>query len=261
MATVFSRFAELAFVALWTHLHSDRFSFMRGVYRKLFSVPRKEASRIMFGTIPLLANEALWSGAQAVLNQSYSVRGLSVVAAVNISAVIVNVFNGAFIAMGEAVAILVGQRLGKGELKKARKEAGWLTVLSVLSAAAAGGLLLPVSFRFPQLYNTSAGIRSMSRFLIRISILFMPAFAYCNACYFTIRSGGRTWSTFLFDSCYVWLVSVPTAWILAHLTGIPILPMYAIVQTTEVVKCLLGWRMTVSGKWARNLTETGSRRL
>ena len=257
LATVISRFVELALVAVWTHLHTDRFSFIRGVYQKLFSVPRKEAGRIMLGALPLLVNEALWSGAQAALNQSYSVRGLSVVAALNISGTIVNVFNGAFIAMGDAVAIMVGQRLGRGELSEARTEARWLSVLSVLSAVLAGGLLLPVSFWFPRIYNTSAGIRSMSGSLIRISALFMPACAYCNACYFTLRSGGRTGITFLFDSCYVWLVGVPTAWILANMTGIPILPMYAIVQMTEVVKCLLGWRMTASGIWVRNLTETG----
>ena len=256
LATVISRFVEFALVALWTHLHADRYSFIRGVYRHVFRVSKGEAGRIMFGMLPLLVNETLWSGAQAAMNQSYSVRGLSVVAAVNISGTIVNVFNVAFLAMGEAVAILVGHRLGRGELQEARTEARWLSVLSVLSAVAAGGLLFPVSLWYPQIYNTSAGIRSMSGSLIRISALFMPAYAYCNACYFMLRSGGRTWITFFFDSCYVWLIGVSTAWVLAHLTGMPILPMYTVVNATELVKCLIGWRMSASGIWVRNLTET-----
>ena len=255
LATVISRYVECLIVVIRTHMRTDRYPFIRGVYRHLFGVPRAEAGRIIFGAFPLLFNEALWSGAQAALNQCYSVRGLSVVAATNISGTLMNVFNVSFIAMGDGIAIIVGQRLGAGKKKKARQEAGHLTALSVLFASGAAMLMLPVSFVFPQIYNTSPEIRSMAGGLIRISALFMPVYAFCHACYFTLRSGGKTWITFLFDSCYVWLISVPAAWVLANLTGIPIHMMFTIVQCTELLKCMLGWRMTVSGIWVQNLTK------
>ena len=40
-----------------------------------------------------MINEALWAAGMAMLSQSYSTRGLAVVAAVNISSTIFNVFN------------------------------------------------------------------------------------------------------------------------------------------------------------------------
>ena len=56
----------------------------------------------------------------AILTQCYSIRGLNVVAAQNIANTINNVFNVVFIALGDSVAIVVGQLLGAGNMKKAR---------------------------------------------------------------------------------------------------------------------------------------------
>ncbi len=56
----------------------------------------------------------------AALMQCYSVRGLSVVAAMNISSTISNLFSIVFMAMGNAVAIIVGQLLGAGKMEEAK---------------------------------------------------------------------------------------------------------------------------------------------
>lgn len=253
-ATVISRFVEAILLAGWTHLHADKYPFIRGVYRRLFHIPRKRAGMIIVRALPLLANEALWSGAQATLNQCYSVRGLSVVAATNIASTINNVFNVSFIAMGSAIAIIIGQKLGAGEVERAKRESVQLTFFSVMICIAAGVAQFGTSFFFPKIYNTSDEIRAVASGLIRIGALFMPMYAYCNASYFILRSGGKTVITFLFDSCFGWVITVPAAWVLANLTHVPILPMFAIVQATELIKCLLGWRMCASGVWAQNLT-------
>ncbi|MBO7710144.1 MAG: MATE family efflux transporter [Lachnospiraceae bacterium] len=253
-ATVISRFVELILVAGWTHMHADRYPFIKGVYRHLFVIPAWKVRKMITRALPLLANEALWSGAQATLNQCYSVRGLSVVAATNIFSTIVNVFNVSFIAMGSAIAIILGQKLGAGEIQKAREDAGKLTLFTILICMMAGILLFMISPFFPQIYNTSDEIKNMASGLIRIEAMFMPMHAYCTACYFILRSGGKTLTTFVFDALLLWVITVPTAWVLAHLTGIPILPMYAIVRASELIKCLIGWRMTKAGTWAQNLT-------
>ena len=253
-ATVISRCAEFILVAVWAHMHTDRYPFFRGVYGHLFSVPLKKAGQIFLKAVPLLVNEFMWSGSQAFLNQCYSTRGLSVVAATNISSTIANVFSVSFIAMGEAIAILLGQKLGAGEVETAKEDSVRLRALSIAASAAAGGFLFLTARPFPQIYNTSDEIKNLACSLIRISALFMPVYAYCNACYFILRSGGKTMMTFVFDSCFVWTVTVPCSWILAYLTGIPILPMFTAVQLTEAVKCLIGRRLCASGTWAQNLT-------
>ena len=59
---------------------------------------------------------------------------------------------------------------------------------------------------------------------------------------------------FLFDCFFVWGFCVPLAFILSRFTTIGIIPLFAICQSTEVLKCFLGAYMLRQGKWIRNLT-------
>lgn len=190
----------------------------------------------------------------AVLNQSFSTRGLDVVAAQNISSTIYNLSSVAFLSMGNAVGIIMGQMLGantsEAEIRDSNRK---LIVASVLSCLVFGGLMAAVSGLFPRIYNTTDDVRSLATKLICISAIMMPFNAYTNACYFTLRSGGKTLVTFLFDSCYVWVVCVPLAFVLSRFTALPIIPLYAICQSMDILKSAIGAMMVHKGKWIQNL--------
>ena len=116
IATVIARFVEAGVVMLWAHRNPERVPYLRGVYRS-FHIPAALARAIARKSIPLLLNETLWAAGMALLAQCYSVRGYDVVSAYNICSTVSNVFNGAFMAMGNAVGILVGQLLGAGKME------------------------------------------------------------------------------------------------------------------------------------------------
>lgn len=257
IATVISRFAELLIVALWTHLHPARHPFIAGAYAS-FRIPRELTGQIMTKGMPLLVNEALWATGMAILNQCYSLRGLDVVAACNIASTIWNVFSVAFLAMGNAVGIIMGQKLGSGapedEVRDTDRKLIFFSVASCLLFAIG---LAAVSGLFPQLYNTTAEVRSLATRFILCGALFMPFCAYTNAAYFTLRSGGKTLVTFLFDSVFVWSVCVPTAFLLSRYTRMPIVPLYLVCQSLEVIKSALGAIMIRRGKWIQNIVAPG----
>ena len=253
MATVISRYIELAIVASWTHLHSDQNPFIRSAFRSMH-IPRQLFGQIMTKGFPLLINEALWSIGMAVLNQSYSTRGLDVVAAQNISSTLYNLSSVVFLSMGNAVGIIMGQMLGANRSEaEIRDQNSKLMATSVLSCLMFGGLMASMSGIFPRIYNTTNDVRTLATMLICISAIMMPFNAYTNACYFTLRSGGQTMVTFLFDSCYVWLVCVPLAFLLSRYTTIPIIPLYAICQATDILKSTIGAIMVKKGRWIQNL--------
>jgi Na+-driven multidrug efflux pump len=255
-ATVLSRFVELIYIVVWAHTHTKRVPFIVGALKTLYVPAELTVSCIQKGT-PLLLNEALWSGGQAVLTQCYSVRGLSVVSAFNISQTLANVFNVAFIAMGSATAIIIGQKLGEwGEsrVQDLKDEAWRLTYFSVFLCLISAGLMISISGLFPKIYNTTREIRALATGLICITACFMPVHAFNNASYFIIRSGGKTLITFLFDSCFCWVASIPAAFFLAHYTQVPILPMYAAVCSIELVKVVIGRALVNKGIWIRDIT-------
>ncbi len=255
VATVLSRFVELLMVASWTHLHPEKNAYIVGAWRHVLQIPGSLIRRVALKATPLLMNEALWAGSQALMTQCYSVRGLSAIASLNISRTICNVFNISFLAMGSAIAIILGQLLGAGRIPEAKDESRKLTVFSVLLCVAVGAVLFLVGDIFPHIYNTSDEIRHLATNLIRIGAVFMPFYAYTNASYFILRSGGRTGITFLFDSFFGWVVCIPLALALAHLTSLPVLWMYLIVQLTEIIKCIIGFILVRSGIWAQDLTN------
>ena len=255
VATVLSRFVELAIVAGWTHLHSARNPFIQGAYRSAY-LPAKLLRAIVIKGMPLLINEFLWSSGMAILNQCYSTCGLDVVPAQNISSTLFQLSSVVFLSMGNAVGIIMGQMLGAGNTEaEVRDSNRKLLALSVASGLVFGLLMASVSGLFPRLYNTTDTVRHLATGLICISAIMMPFNSYTNATYFTLRSGGQTLVTFLFDSCFVWVCSVPLAFCLSRFTGLPIVPLFAVCQSCELLKCLLGAYMLRKGTWIQNLVQ------
>ena len=117
-----------------------------------------------------------------------------------------------------------------------------------------GILLFLVSGFFPLIYNTSDEIRSLAAVFIRIAAVFMPMYAFENAAYFTIRSGGRTMITFLFDSFFSWVVLIPLTAVLVYFTDMNIILIFICAQLTELIKCAIGAFLMQKGIWIRDIT-------
>ena len=252
IATVISRFVEVFILILYTHTHSSAHPWIISAYSSL-KVPRDHMKKYLYKSIPLMMNEGLWSLGTTILNQCYSYRSLDAVAAVNIEATLWNLLGVAFLAMGDAVGILVGQVLGSGDMNKAKDYASKLTAFTVFCGTIFAVIMAIVSPFFPMLYNTSDKIRSMASDLILLSAIFMPACSYLHATYFIIRSGGRTGITMIFDSCFMLGITVPVAFILSRFTNISVVGLMGVVLSLDVLKCIVGGVMVHKGIWARNI--------
>ena len=254
IATVISRYVELVIVVLHAHRHTDRYPFFRGAYASLY-VPGRLVGKIARTGTPLLLNEILWSLAMTFINQFYSIRGLNAVAALNITGTAWNLFCVIMFAMGSAVSILVGQRLGAGEMKEARDVDRKLIFLTEIIHVIIGlGMILAAPL-IPRLYNVSEEVRELTRRLLIIAGLALPIHSFAHVTYFTIRSGGRTVITFFFDAVYIWLVTTVLAYCLIHFTDLPIERVYFFVQFVDILKLIMGLLMLRSDFWARNVVN------
>lgn len=254
VATVVSRYVQAAMVVIWTHTHTDRMPFAVGVYRST-KVPGFLATKIIVKGAPLMINEILWAAGIAVLMQCYSIRSLDTVAAMNISTTISNLFNVVFMAMGSAISIIVGQLLGAGRMEEAMDTDVKLIAFSVFSCVGIGLFLTLIAPLFPQMYNTSDVVRHLATAFIRVSALCMPIAAFMHASYFTLRSGGKTIITFLFDSVFLWCVSIPVAFVLSRYTTMPVVLLFLSVQLLDLIKCAIGFVLVKKGVWMNNMVD------
>lgn len=252
IATVISRYAEMLIITVYTHLRKEIFSFIKGAYASIY-VPGKLLMDVFKRGMPLLVNEFFWSSGMAVLLQCYSVRGLDVVAACNIASTVSNLFKVVFLSMGNAVAIMVGQALGANKPEEAKDTAWKLMAASVASNLVMATLLLALSPVIPQIYNTEQYVRHMAMQMLWVVAAMMPLYSIAHCCYFTLRSGGRTIITFIFDSGFTWGICVPFAYILANMTALPIVPLYLAVQSLELIKVIIGTYLVHKGVWIHNI--------
>ena len=256
VATVISRYVELAIVAVFTHRHHRRFTFIEGAYRTL-RVPGALLKRVARMGAPLLVNEVLWSVGMSTLLAIYSLCGLTVMTAMSINFTISNLFGAVYMSMGTAVAVMIGQALGAGDFEKAKTDVWRLIAFAVAGAAVTGLLLIAFAPLIPRAYGgITEDVRATAARLLVVTACAMPLYAFAHCSYFTLRSGGKTLITFLFDSGYTWLLSVPLALLLVkgiRLTDIILV--YALVEGANLFKDILGYFFVRSGRWVQNLTK------
>lgn len=254
IATNVSRYVQMLIVVIWSHTHLEKAPYFKGTYKN-FSVKGDLIKKIMIMAAPLIVNETLWATGIAVQNQIYSYRGLSVVAALNINSAIYNLFNIVFLALGNVVGILVGQQLGAEKFDEAKTTAYRIIAFSCETSIFFGILLFFTAPLFPMIYNTSDEVRALATDIMQMAALLMPVAGMLHSTYFTIRSGGKTVITFLFDSVFLWVVAVPFGFVITKFTGLSIVTIYLLVGLADALKLTVGFFIMKSGIWVNNIVN------
>ena len=229
-ASVISRFIECFMNVTWTHKYPEEV---------------------------LIISETLWSVGETVITQSYSYHGVTAVAAINMAVTISSLVNTAFFSMGVAIGIILGNILGSGDMEKAKDTDNKLLTLSLFIGVAVGTVLLGLGVIVPQIYTSQPEeVKHLAKLFIWCEAAGAPFRAYGNATYYTIRSGGNTVMTFLYDCGSIWFLSAATAYFLTHFTSLGVVTIYLAVKLVEGVKCLIGTYLVIKGKWLTNIVDT-----
>lgn len=256
LATVIARYVEAAIVIVWTHTHRKEARYIEGVYQTL-RVPLVLVRKYFVKGFPLMINEGIWASGVAIMTQCYSVRGLGIVAGLNIARTINDIFSVGCAALGDSVAIMIGQLLGAGKMKEARDTDNKLMVFSVFVGLGAAAVMILVSPFFPRLYNTTAGVQRAAMYFIIIQAVFMAQDAFLGTLYFTMSAGGRTLLTFVYDCVFMWGLSVPVIFYLSHCTAMDAILIYVAMHLTDWGKGIFGSILVYKGVWLQNIVSDG----
>ncbi|MCQ2462776.1 MAG: MATE family efflux transporter [Clostridia bacterium] len=254
IATVMSRYAECIIIIIYTYVKKKRFTYINGAFASL-SIPGQLVKSVTAKGMPLLFNEFFWSLGMSLLTMSYSLHGIDVVAGVSISSTVTQMFNIAFVSMGSSTGIIVGKLLGANSFDEAVDTEKKLMRFSVLISIFMGIIMFCTGNAITGLYNTSAASKEYAAYFIRCCTFFLPAVSVSNSAYFTLRSGGKTYITILFDSVYTIFFNVPVAFGLFYIFSLPIKIIFPIVQSLEIFKAAIGFVLVRKKSWVRNIVE------
>lgn len=161
IATVIARYIEAIYLILHTHRREKTFIFAQGLYKSLY-LPGAIVKKILLTGTPLMLNELFWSIGTTMISQSYSTRGLTVVAATNIAGTVWNLFCVIMFAMGNAVSIIIGQQLGAGEIEEAKRTDNKLLFFTVVLHIGVGVLIAITAPFIPLIYNTTPEVQRLT---------------------------------------------------------------------------------------------------
>lgn len=119
LATVIARYVEAVIVVLWAHRNREKNRYLEGAYRG-FGIPVSELKTILIKGLPLMFNEVLWAAGMTTVTQCYSVRGLDVVAGLNIATTITNCLTLSIYSWGH-VSVLLWDSIWEPENWKRQK--------------------------------------------------------------------------------------------------------------------------------------------
>ncbi len=217
---------------------------------RLFGEIFKKAWMIMF-------SEMVWAIAETITTALYNGRGgADVVSGMSASFAISNLFFVAFSGIITATAVIIGKNLGRGELDRARQEKVWIlngAKIFGLFFTAVGLLcmfLVPVVFR-----NLSAHAQSICRRMVLVMALYMPVWVYMNGQFSVSRAGGDTMMGIMVDGIGNLGFVIPGIFIMAKLTNIGPVMMYAIIKSVEIPKIIIAHFWLKKEKWLVNLAQ------
>lgn len=215
--------------------------------------------RVLKTALPAVANELFWSLGITTYNAIYAHIGTDSIAAINVNGTIEELGFVVFIGLGNACAVLVGNRIGAGKKDEAYEIVRRVIIMGVAFALGVGLLIVLSRNAIIGLYDLSASGENNVRWLLTV----MACSLWVRMFNFTVfigalRAGGDTRFALLMEICSIWLIGVPAAYVGAFVFHLPVYFVYLMVMLEEIAKAFVsGWRYK-SRKWIHDLVNIPS---
>lgn len=252
LATLIARVVEICLVAGYVYLSRSPIA---GSLKDLFGWSGVFVRRFLDTAAPVIANEFMWGLGTTLYSLAYGRMGDEAVAAITIATTIQDIVVVLFQGLSAATAVILGNEMGAGKLKRAEKYAVNFFILQFIVTVAAALVVVGIRWPLIGLYRITPEVAEDVNRCILVFALYMPAkmFNYINVVG-VLRSGGDTKMCLFLDTSGVWFIGVPLAFLGALVWRLPIYTVYALVLLEEVYKMVLGYWRYRQKKWLRNLT-------
>lgn len=253
LATIIARLVELAM--LYYAMRKETCPFGTRLTR-MFKVKPVLFKTILVKSLPLIANELLWSSGVTMQFKAYSTRGVVALAALNIMNAVNNMFFVVNSGQATSISVIIGHALGADKLDEARRDSRRLILFGIFISYCLLLVHLTAGYLVPMIYNVGEDVRSTARIITSVSAFMMPVYLTNAGFFFILRAGGDTRSVMMMDSLFTWFVVVPFSLALAKFTGLSLINLFLMAQLPEFLKLTIAFTLFRKERWVKNLTNT-----
>ena len=253
LATAIARLLEMLIILFEVFVLKNKIA---GHFREFFSYSKELAARIIRNALPTTANETLWGIGTSMYVAAFARIGISEGAAVQACNTINNMFALAAFSIGDAVLILVGQKLGEGKTELAYNMSRKMIRMGLIVGVLFGTGVIIAGEPLLGLFSFS---EQGAAYAFRILIVYGATMwlTLYNAIHVTgtLRCGGDTKFAMITETGTVWLIGVPLAFITSLYLHMPIYLAVLAVKIEEVVKAIFLTRRYYSRKWLKTVIK------
>ncbi len=253
IATVISRIVEFVIVLLYMILYESKIQLK---VKNIISVDKIMFKDFIKHCTPVLCNELLWSLGSSMISVVVGRMGTEVVAANSINSV-VNQFVTVFIfGLGSATSVIIGNTIGEGDYEKVKEYSVTITILSLFMGIIAGFIIFIISPYVVDFYNVSDTTKQIAKEIMSVSsiIVVFQALAI-NTMMGILRGGGDNKFVLIYDVLFLWVVAIPFGFIGAFVWKLPIVSVFLILKSEEILKVIASVIRILSGKWIKDITR------
>lgn len=221
-----------------------------------FRFSRPFVMNVLKTSMPAALNEVLWSVGFTSYNAVYARIGTDAIAAVNINATIEELMFVLFMGLGNACAVMVGNKIGAGDKHIAFEYGRRFMILGVTTALIGGAILFSMRETVISLYDISPATADNLRGLMFVFAL-SAWLKMLNFILFigALRAGGDTRYGMFTELFSIWVIGVPAALIGGFVLHLPVYGVYALVLLEEAAKAIIVFRRYLSRNWIHDLVN------
>ncbi len=247
IGTVSSRIIEVLMNSFFAFRARNEFC---GKVRSYFGWDRELIKRIIKNATPTTINEFFWSFGQTMYVAAFSRISTTAYAAYQAANSIFNIFNFAAFSIGDAALILIGEKLGEGDMEYTWKLSKHLVKACILAGLAIGTITILLSEPLSGIFKLSEAGKMYTKYILIVFGATMAADLF-NGLQIAgiLRAGGDTKFAMISESACIWLIAVPLAFTASLVWHLPIHMALLVTRTEMIIRGAILAKRYLSKKW------------
>lgn len=216
--------------------------------------PRMNWKQYFAMLCPILICELFWSLGENVYAIIYGHMGTDATAAMTLINPIQGLMIGALCGLSQAASILIGKKLGSGELENAYVSSKKLIVYGAVGSLVLSLVVIATRRAYVQIYQVEDTVKLLTQQILLAYAIVAP-FKVLNMILGggILRSGGRTKYAMFIDILGTWGFGVPLGLASAFLWNLPIPWVYFLLSLEEAIRFAVSMVVFHRKKWINQL--------
>lgn len=256
IGTLIARIVEFVVVVIYILKREKKIKLFTGSLFHVDKLLRKDYTKVY---IPIMCSQVLWGVSVPMQTAILGHLSADAIAANSVATTFYQYLKVIVIAMSSTSAVMIGNAIGRGDMRRIKSDARTLAVIDVIIGLILGMALIALRKPLLSMYSLTDDATAMALHLILIMGFVMVGMSYQMPVSFGIIQGaGDAGFTMKMNMISTWCIVMPLSFMAAFWWKWPVELVVIVIQSDQIFKGLPTFIRFRGYKWIRKLTRADS---